>query len=101
MRCGSCSAVVAAKTLTLSPPISFASAAHSGSQAKTFTAAPADTAHAKAAQAIQGFRKMFIPPSEGMRAMRAEAYDVLQEHLAVRVCGSRIIAGELQAQAGE
>jgi len=38
MRCGSCSAVVALVTLILSPPISLASAAHSGSQARMVSA---------------------------------------------------------------
>src|SRR6266850_3094566 len=42
IRCGSCNGVTAEKTDTLSPPSSCASAAHSGSQAKTLSAAAAE-----------------------------------------------------------
>src|SRR5690348_10596687 len=59
-RCGSCMAVVATNTLARLPAISFTSAPHSGSQAKTFIAADADEtiAHKPTESNNQGHRKV-------------------------------------------
>src|SRR5882672_1552533 len=102
MRCGSCIGVVAANTETLSPPSSCASAAHSGSQAKTFTAAVTGTAAAPMAKAksILKSLSMFVA-SELVRAVRAQAHDVLEEHLRVGQSHARVVACELQPDAAE
>src|SRR6266850_2042330 len=102
MRCGSCIGVVAENTESLSPPSSCASAAHSGSQAKTFTAAVTGTAAAPMAKAksILKSLSMFVA-SELVRAVRAQAHDVLEEHLGVGQAHARVVASELQPDAAE
>ena len=58
-RCGSCRALVALETLTLSPPSSWVSAAHSGSQASTFSAACAGRAASASSGAASRDQKLF------------------------------------------
>src|SRR5581483_1352722 len=99
-RWGSCCAVVAENTETLSPPSSWASDAHSGSQVKTLSAA-AGQASAAVSEPSNTLSSVFICASECMRAMRAQADDVLQEHLVVRLTHARIIARVLQPHAAE
>src|SRR6267143_3679858 len=102
MRCGSCSAVVAKKTETLSPPSSCASAPHSGSQAKTFSAAPAGHASIAVPNARSNLRRVFMCiASELVRAMRAQAHDVLEKELVVGLVEPRVVARELQPDAAE
>src|SRR6266404_1936799 len=102
MRCGSCSAVVAEKTETLSPPSSCASAPHSGSQAKTFSAAAAGHASIAVPNARSNLRRVFMGiASELVRAMRAQAHDVLEKELVVGLVEPRVVARELQADAAE
>src|SRR6266403_1511459 len=102
MRCGSCSAVVAEKTETLSPPSSCASAPHSGSQAKTFSAAPAGHASMAVPNARSNLRRVFMCiASELVRAVRAQAHDVLEKELVVGLVEARVIARELQPDAAE
>src|SRR5467141_4715227 len=102
MRCGSCSAVVAKKTETLSPPSSCASAPHSGSQAKTFSAAPAGHASTAVPNARSNLRRVFMCiASELVRAVRAQAHDVLEKELVVGLVEPRVIARELQPDAAE
>src|SRR4051812_14155673 len=96
-RCGSCRAVMAVVTRTLSPPISFERAPHSGSQARTLSAASAGSG-------IVNRNKMRIrlmAALEGMRAMCAEAVDVLQDQLAIGDRDARLVGGKLQAKAAE
>src|SRR5574343_1382384 len=67
MRCGSCSPVVAVKTLTLSPPSVSASAPHSGTVANTFRSACArdeKIATEKAAASLTIEAETFIKPPE-------------------------------------
>src|SRR5258706_4194176 len=102
MRCGSCSAVVAEKTETLSPPSSCASAPHSGSQAKTFTAAPAGHASSTAPDARSNLRSVFMCiASELVRAMRAQAHAVLDNEHDDGLVEPRVIARELQPDTAE
>src|SRR5690349_4291556 len=99
-RCGSCCAVVAEKTFTLSPPSSCASEAHSGSQVKTLSAAAGHAMNA-VRMVNASFSTVFMLSSERMRAMRAEAHDVLEEHLVVRLVRARVIARQLQPDPAE
>src|SRR5882762_9651645 len=102
IRCGSCRAVVAEKTETLSPPSSCASAPHSGSQAKTFSAAPAGHASMAVPNARSNLRRFFMCIAlEPVRAMRAEAHDVLEKELVVGLVEPRVVARELQPDAAE
>src|SRR6267143_2519270 len=102
MRCGSCRAVVAEKTATLSPPSSCASAPHSGSQAKTFRAVAAGPASSTAPNAARNLRRVFMCiASEPVRAMRAEAHDVLEKELVVGLVEPRVVPRELQPDAAE
>src|SRR6267143_845001 len=102
MRCGSCRAVVAEKTATLSPPSSCASAPHSGSQAKTFSAAPAGHASIAIPNARSNLRRVFMcTASELVRAVRAQAHDVLEKELVVGLVEPRVVARELQPDAAE
>src|SRR6266850_3917522 len=102
MRCGSCSAVVAEKTATLSPPSSCASAPHSGSQAKTFSAAAAGHASGTAPNAARNLRRVFMCiASELVRAVRAQTHDVLEKELVVGLVEPRVVARELQPDAAE
>src|SRR6266513_3466554 len=102
IRCGSCSAVVAEKTATLSPPSSCASAPHSGSQVKTFSAAPAGHASIAVANARSNLRRVFMWIAlEPVRAVRAEAHDVLEKELVVGLAQARVVARELQPDAAE
>src|SRR5688572_11313306 len=98
MRCGSCSAVVAVYTFTLSPPSSWASAPHSGTVAKTLSCAAAGATHRHSSVA-NSF--VFMAASIAVRAMRPEAQDVLQEHLVVGHALRELAPGELKAQARE
>src|SRR5690242_8162653 len=99
-RCGSCCAVVAENTATLSPPSSCASEAHSGSHVNTFSA---NAGHASAAASMpkKSLSPVFMFASERVRAMRAQADDVLQEDLVVRLVHARVVARVLQADAAE
>src|SRR5690349_9377900 len=101
IRCGSCSAVVAEYTDTLSPPSSCARAPHSGSQAKTLSAATAGSATA-APSATRSFRIVFMfVTSEFVGAMRAQAHDVLEEHLVVGRIRARLVLRVLEPDAAE
>src|SRR6185503_11988682 len=91
MRCGSWRAVVAETTETLSPPSSCASADHSGSQAKMFSAKTGLAMNRRTAG-----RRFFMLTSELVRAVRAEADDVLEEDLVVGLVLPRVVARELQ-----
>src|SRR5467141_1980112 len=102
MRCGSCRAVVAEKTATLSPPSSCASAPPSGSQAKTFSAAPAGHASIAVPNARSNLRRVFMCIAlEPVRAMRAEANDVLEKELVVGLVEPRVVPRELEPDAAE
>src|SRR5258706_6670465 len=102
MRCGSDRAVVADTTETLSPPSSCASDAHSGSQAKTLNANAGAAARVQS-NAIHPLRRrvFMLVASEPVRAVRAEAHDVLEEHLIVGLALARVVARKLQAHAAE
>src|SRR6267142_562376 len=101
-RCGSCNAVVAEKTETLSPPSSCASAPHSGSQTNTFSAAPAGHASMAVPNARSNLRRVFMCiASELVRAVRAQTHDVLEKELVVRLVEPRVVARELQPDAAE
>ena len=102
MRCGSCWAVVALLALTRSPPSSVASAAHSGSQASTLRAAWAGPAARLSRAAYRGVRRVVRMRFIGgllkrMRAVRAQAHDVLQKPLPVAAARARAVQRELQA----
>src|SRR5581483_4912992 len=101
--CGSCWPVVATYRSTSLPPISLTRAPHSGSQAKTFSAAEAGAAAAiRTAQAARRSRIFIGAGSEGVGRVRTQAEDVLQEHLVVAGAGdARFVAVVLQPQAAE
>src|SRR5882672_1972028 len=100
MRCGSERAVMADTTDSLSPPSSCASAAHSGSQAKTLSAASAGSGTQSSAR--NRLRRIFMcVPLEPVRAVRAKADDVLEKNLVVGLVLARVVARELQADAAE
>src|SRR6266850_6709672 len=102
MRCGSCLAVVADTTETLSPPNSWASAPHSGSQANTLSAAHAGHARMPSANPRKTLKIDFMWTAlEPVRAVRAQAHDVLEEHLVIGLAHARVVARELQADAAE
>src|SRR5205807_10529259 len=94
--------VVAEKTETLSPPSSCAIAPHSGSQLKTFSAAPAGHASTAVANARSNSRRVFMCVAlEPVRAVRAEAHDVLEKDLVVGLVEPRVVPRELQPDAAE
>src|SRR5882672_5913184 len=101
-RCGSCSAVVAEYTDTLSPPSSCASALHSGSQANTLSAAAAGSAASAEPSATTnlGIAFMFVT-SEFVGAVGAQTHDVLEEYLIVGHVAARFVARDLQADPAE
>src|SRR6266849_3316930 len=102
MRCASWRAVIAENTDSLSPPSSCASAAHSGSQAKTLSAAAAGHARSAAPSEAKILRTIFMWfASELVRAMRAKTHDVLEEYLVIRLAVPRVVARELQPDAAE
>src|SRR5205807_8073698 len=97
IRCGFCSPVVAEYTDTLSPPSSCASAPHSGSHAKTLSAAVAGSATTTALNATTNLRIVFMFVTlEFVGAVRAEAHDVLEEYLLVGHVGARLVLRKLQ-----
>src|SRR5664279_5739073 len=105
--CGSCKALVATDTSTRLPPSCCASAPHSGSQAKTCSAACAgmDSSASGAPSRVRNRNRWFMICSEGrsvaVRAVRAQAHLVLKEQLVVGHALTRLIARELQADARE
>src|SRR5204862_1659122 len=107
--CGSCSALVATETSTSLPPSSWTSAPHSGSQAKTRSAACAGHASSTSGAAKRARRVLrcimscscSAKPSVAVRAVRAQAHLVLQEKLVVADAFARAILRELQAHARE
>src|SRR5262245_21267685 len=102
MRCGSCRAVVAEYTKTLSAPSSWARAAHSGSQVKTLSAAAAGNAASARTDAAASFRIDFMfAPLELVGAVSAQADDVLEEDLVVGRVRARLVLRELQPDAAE
>src|SRR5260221_2845003 len=102
MRCGSCIGVTAENTDSLSPPSSWASAAHSGSQANTFSAALAGAAVAANAAAARMLDRVFLLIAlEPGRALRAPAHGVLEEHLGAGLAHARVVARQLQPNAAE
>src|SRR5258708_2541298 len=98
--CGSWRAVVALNTLTSLPPSSVASAAHSGSQANTLSAAWAAPIDDRRNAAARAERRNMVGLLESVGAMRAQADGVLQNELVV---GRRLplVAIVLQAEAAE
>src|SRR6266851_9403338 len=101
MRCASWRAVIAENTDSLSPPSSCASAAHSGSQAKTLSAAIAGIPVAINPKVTSNLRIVFMVASELVRAVRAKTHDVLEEYLVIRLALPRVVARELQPDAAE
>src|SRR5882672_466335 len=102
IRCASCRAVVAEYTETLSPPSSWASAPHSGSQAKMLSAAAAGSPMDARLSAVASFRTIFMfAPLEFVGAVRAQTHDVLEEYLVVGRIRARLVLGGLQADAAE
>src|SRR5688572_2249444 len=100
MRCGSCSAVVAVYTLTLSPPSSCARAPHSGTVAKTPRSAATGLAHPMpSTRAHETTIDLIAAPSVLVGAVGAQAEDVLQHPLVVPRSGRELAARVLQAQA--
>src|SRR5712691_5360999 len=94
-RCGSCSAVVAEYTDTLSPPSSCASALHSGSQANTLSAAAAGSGASAEPNATTNLRIVFMLVTlELVGAVCAQTHDVLQEYLLVGHVAARLVARE-------
>src|SRR5713101_4750939 len=84
IRCASCSAVVAEYTDTLSPPSSCERAPHSGSQAKTLSAATAgSTANAEPSATVNLRIAFMFAPLEFVGAVRAQTHDVLEKYLMV------------------
>src|SRR2546428_11440119 len=102
MRCGSCSAVVAKYTDTLSPPSSCARAPHSGSQANTLSAAVAGRAMTTELNATTNLRIVFMFVTlEFVGAVRAQTHDVLEKYLMVGRVAAGLVARRLQADATE
>src|SRR6266540_2316531 len=102
IRCASCSAVVAVYTDTLSPPSSCTRAPHSGSQAKTLSAAVAGSATATELNATTNLRIVFMfVTSEFVGAVRAQTHDVLEKYLMVGRVAAGLVARRLQANATE
>src|SRR6266852_4216402 len=100
--CGSCSAVVAEYTDTLSPPSSCARAPHSGSQAKMLIAAAAGSAANAAPIAITNPRIVFMfAPLEFVGAVRAQTHDVLEKNLMIGHVAAGLVARGLQADPAE
>src|SRR6266853_22418 len=89
-------------TDTLSPPNSWASAAHSGSHVNTLSAAVAGSAITAEDSAAKNLRIVFILiTSEFVGAMRAQTYDVLEKDLMVGHVAARLVARGLQADPAE
>src|SRR5438876_840648 len=102
IRCASCSAVVAVYTDTLSPPSSCTRAPHSGSQAKTLSAAAAGSAANTEPNAMANLRIVFMfVPLEFVGAVRAQTYDVLEKYLMVGRVAAGLVARGLQADPAE
>src|SRR5688572_1347496 len=101
MRCGSWRAVVAEATLARSPASSCTRDAHSGSQASTLRAARAGAANPR--HAAKRTINLFIGRlrSETMRAVSAEAVDVLQDDLIVLDAQHGAILRKLEAKPGK
>src|SRR6185369_8048182 len=107
--CGSCKAVVADVACTSSPPSSCASAAHSGSQANTRSAAWAGAASRASDSSKDSANVLSMNMkvscrnrvSEGVGAVGAQAHLVLEEQLVVRQAVARVIASQLQAHPRE
>src|SRR5215471_19182334 len=89
--------------LTLSPPNSFASAPHSGSHARILSAAGAGCARSHSrAQTVRNIDFMSVSfRLELVRAVCAQAVDVLDEHLVVGEAHTRLVGGVLQPYATE
>src|SRR6266700_1315837 len=102
IRCASCSAVVAVYTDTLSPPSSCTRAPHSGSQAKTLSAAAAGSATATELSATTNLRNVFMFVTlEFVGAVRAQTHDVLEKYLMVGRVAAGLVARRLQADSAE
>src|SRR3990172_427678 len=102
IRCGFCRAVVPVYTETGSPASSCASAPHSGSQAKTLSAAMAGNATMAEPDAPRILRIVFMSiTSEFVGAMRTQTHDVLEQDLIVGYSETRLVARELQPDAAE
>src|SRR5690606_26364711 len=106
----SCSALVADVASTRSPPSSFTRAAHSGSQARTRSAACAGSVNTVSAAAASAARVLWFivgsfakisRQSVVVRAVRAEAHLVLKEELVVDETLARAVLRELQAHPRE
>src|SRR5210317_1670762 len=95
--CGSWKAVVASVISTLSPASSSMSAAHSGSQLKTFSALADTGRYSTRSTAIIRVMTVLL---ELVRAVRADAHDVLQVPDAVGFL-ENLVVGVLQAKAAE
>src|SRR5258706_10011202 len=84
MRWGSCAGETAEVTATLSPPSSWARAAHSGSQANTLRAAAAGNEKRTGIKNERVLKSVFMfVASELVGAVRAQTDDVLEEDLIV------------------
>src|SRR6266852_7173127 len=102
IRCGSCSAVVAEYTVTLSPPSSCDSAAHSGSQANTLSAAVAGSATTTELNATTNLRIDFMLVTlEFVGAVRTQTHDVLEKDLMVGHVAAGLVARRLQPNPAE
>src|SRR5713226_6216278 len=102
IRCASWRAVMAENTDSLSPPSSCASAAHSGSQAKTLSAAVAGSATTTELNATRNPRIAFMfVTSEFVGAVRAQTHDVLEEDLVVGRVAAGLVARGLEADPAE
>src|SRR2546425_8155463 len=102
IRGASCSAVVAEYTDTLSPPSSCATAPHSGSQAKTLSAAAAGSATTAEPNATTNLRIVFMFVTlEFVGAVRAQTHDVLEKYLMVGRVAAGLVARGLQADTAE
>src|SRR5262249_8963238 len=93
--------VVAEYAETLSPPSSWASEAHSGSQVKTLSAATAGSANTERIPATAIFRFVLMFVLEFVGAVRAQAEDVLEKHLVVGCVRARLVLRDLQTDAAE
>src|SRR5262245_33426321 len=102
-RCTSWNALVAVYTLTRSPPSSVASAPQSAVVARILSAAFAGMAQARQASTARLRMIVFmIVLLELVRAVRANAVEILEEDLAIeRVVGARFVPRVLRAQPRE
>src|SRR6185295_17901892 len=93
---------VAGYTDTLSPPSSWASAAHSGSHANTLSAAAAGSMASAVLNATKNLRIVFMFVTlEFVGAVRAQTHDVLEKDLVVGHVAARLVARGLQAHPAE